>query len=73
MSIFFYTKSALLDSLEKYVLKSVTQHVTDVTMSMAGVNTVVIQAGKDSTVKHVMYQIKQKKPKIIFYHCLNVK
>lgn len=55
MSIFFYTKSALLDSLEKYVLKSVTQHVTDVTMSMAGVNTVVIQAGKDSTVKHVMY------------------
>lgn len=61
MSIIFYTKSALLDSLEKYVLKSVTQHVTDVTMSMAGVNTVVIQAGKDSiaTVKHVMYQIKQ--------------
>lgn len=59
MSIFFYTKSALLDSLEKYVLKSVTQHVTDVTMSMAGVNTIVIQAGKDSTVKHVMYQIKQ--------------
>lgn len=45
MSIFFYTKSALLDSLEKYVLKSVTQHVTDVTMSMAGVNTVVIHSG----------------------------
>lgn len=44
--------SALLDSLEKSVLKNVTQHVTDVTMSMAGVNTVVIQAGKDSTVKH---------------------
>lgn len=45
-------RSVLLDSLEKSVLKNVTQHVKDVTMSMAGVNTVVIQAGMDSTVKH---------------------
>lgn len=61
MSIFFYTKSALLDSLEKIVQKNVTQHVKDVTMSMAGVNTVVIQDGKESIVKHVMYQMKQNK------------
>lgn len=60
MSIFFYTKSVLLDSLEKSVLKNVTQHVKDVTMSMAGVNTVVIQAGMDSTVKHAMYQKKKR-------------
>lgn len=59
MFIFFYTKSALLDSLEKIVQKNVTQHVKDVTTSMAGVNTVVIQAGRESTVKHVMYHTKQ--------------
>lgn len=59
MSIFFYTKPALSDSLEKIVQKNVTQHVKDVTTSMAGVNTVVIRAGMDSTVKHVMYHIKQ--------------
>lgn len=59
MSIFCYTKSALLDSLEKSVLKNVTQHVTDVTMSMADVNMVVIQAGRESIVKHVMYQINK--------------
>lgn len=59
MSIFFYTKSALLDSLGKIVQKNVTQHVKDVAMSMACVNMVVIQAGRESTVKHVMYQIKQ--------------
>lgn len=43
--------SALLDSLETSVLKSVTQRVKDVTTSMAGVNMVVIQAGRESTVK----------------------
>lgn len=59
MSIFFYTKSALSDSLEKVVLENVTQHVKDVTMSMADVNMVVIQAGRESSVNHVMYQIKQ--------------
>lgn len=46
--------SALLDSLEKYVLKSVTQNVKDVTTSMADVNTVVIQAGRESSVKHLV-------------------
>lgn len=46
--------SALLDSLGKSVLNNVTQHVKDVTTSMAGVNTVVIQAGRESTVKHLV-------------------
>lgn len=49
--------SALLDSLEKIVQKNVTQHVQDVTMSMAGVNTVVIQDGKESIVKHHVMEI----------------
>lgn len=44
--------SALLDSLGKIVQKNVTQHVKDVAMSMACVNMVVIQAGRESTVKH---------------------
>lgn len=41
------------------MLKNVTQHVTDVTMSMADVNMVVIQAGRESIVKDVMYQINK--------------
>lgn len=57
MTIVFNMKPVLLDTLGKSAPKNVTPLVMAVTMSMDCVNTVVIQAGRECTVKHVMYQI----------------